>query len=82
MAPADLQALRERIGALEIAGWADENDPIGSYLTIELPEGTRTFSTSHVPSEAIPVFQLLDREGGRLFGSAYRPIAVPRQGSP
>jgi hypothetical protein len=70
--------LRQEIGALNVAGWSNNDDPIGSFVTLETAAGKRTFAISDIPGDAVSVLQLVDREGRRLFGAAYRPIREAR----
>jgi hypothetical protein len=66
--------LRDKAGVINVASWSDNEDPIGSFVTFEVPSGTRTIQLIDLPADAMPVLQFVDRVGQRVFGRAYRSI--------
>lgn len=66
--------MRQMLATLSVSTWPNTNDPIGSFVTFDVAEDKRTVLLREIPPDAVAVLQLIDREGRRLFGSAYRPI--------
>jgi hypothetical protein len=78
LAQSELNELRQHASALDVSSWLDNDDPVGSFVTLEIASGKRTITIVNLPDDAVAVLQMIDRVGQRLFGKAYRSI-VPSE---
>lgn len=75
LSKSELDKLRDEARVINVGSWSDNEDPIGSFIVFEVASGKRTLQVVDLPADAVPILQVLDRAGQRLFGSGYRPIA-------
>lgn len=74
----EVDEFRQRADRLDVVSWSNNEDPIGSFVTLEVPSGKRTMTIIDAPVEAISILEKVDRAGRRLFGRTYRCIATSR----